>query len=174
MLHCFVFTDSPVVAWQVLERGGNGTIVLFGTPAEEAGGGKIDLIEKGAFKDVDCAMMAHPAPVDLLYPNMLAWQWARVRYHGKNAHASVNPHEGVNALDAQISLFSTIGLLRQQLVSSWHVHGIILNGGDAPNIIPALTESEWIVRAPSSAELQVLPLTQSTSAQVLSLYLCRC
>jgi amidohydrolase len=145
-------------AARVIKEGGtgSGTVVLFGTPAEEMGGGKVDMLDAGAFDTVDVAMMVHPAPVDVLYPKMLAWQWVRVRYHGKNAHASMNPHEGVNALDAQISLFGSIGLLRQQLDSTLHVHGIILNGGDRPNIIPHLTESEWIVRAMTSVELERL------------------
>eukprot|EP00747_Dinoflagellata_sp_TGD_P169941 gnl/TRDRNA2_/TRDRNA2_200213_c0_seq1.p1 gnl/TRDRNA2_/TRDRNA2_200213_c0~~gnl/TRDRNA2_/TRDRNA2_200213_c0_seq1.p1 ORF type:complete len:488 (+),score=86.06 gnl/TRDRNA2_/TRDRNA2_200213_c0_seq1:57-1520(+) len=140
-------------------RGGGkrgGTLVLLGTPAEEAGGGKVDLLRRGAFDGVDVAMMVHPSPANILYPKMLAWQWANVSYHGRPAHASVNPHQGINALDAQISLFGSIGLLRQQLHSSLHVHGIILNGGDAPNIIPYLTESKWICRAPSERELEEL------------------
>lgn len=98
-----------------------GKVVLLGTPAEESGGGKVDLINKGAFKDIDCALMAHPSPGGAAYPKMLAWQWIHLRYHGINAHASVNPQDGRNALDAQIQAFSNVGMMRQQIPKTWHL-----------------------------------------------------
>lgn len=133
-----------------------GTAVLIGTPAEEAGGGKIDLIEAGAFDAVDCAMMTHPTTADLLYPSVLAIQEVVVKYHGVNAHAAGNPEDGVNALDAVIAAFNAIAAMRQQMKSTWRVHGIILKGGLKPNIIPDFTATEWYARAPSATELEEL------------------
>jgi amidohydrolase len=133
-----------------------GTAVLIGTPAEEAGGGKVDLIEAGAFDAVDCAMMTHPTTADLLYPSVLAIQEVVVKYHGVNAHAAGNPEDGVNALDAVIAAFNAIAAMRQQMKSTWRVHGIILKGGLKPNIIPNFTSTEWYARAPSATELEVL------------------
>jgi metal-dependent amidase/aminoacylase/carboxypeptidase family protein len=106
-----------------------GTLVLLGTPAEEGGGGKVDLLERGAFEGCSAAMMVHPAPTEGLYPNQTACECCRVAFHGVPAHAAAFPSEGVNALDAIVQSFVNIGLLRQQLRSTWRVSGIITKGG---------------------------------------------
>jgi amidohydrolase len=123
---------------------------VIGTPAEEGGGGKIPFIDGGFFDDVHAAMMVHPFPApDHGLPPIVAVRQLSVTYRGKEAHASAYPHLGVNAADALVIAQTAIGLLRQQLMPTDRVHGIVTKGGDAPNIIPAETKAEFMVRAPS-------------------------
>jgi amidohydrolase len=129
------------------------TIEVYGTPAEEGGGGKIELLERGAFAGLDLAMMAHPAPVDVAEAEPFAVSHSHVSYRGKAAHAAAYPEQGVNAADAFTIAQVAIGLLRQQLPSTVRVHGVMTNGGEAPNAIPALTEGRWYVRAESLDQL---------------------
>ncbi len=135
---------------------GQGTVVALGTPAEEGGGGKILLIHRGAFARVDAAMMLHPAPYDSAYMNVLALTHITVEYFGKNAHAAAAPWEGVNALDAMLLGFNAIAAMRQQILPTDRVHGVITNGGLKPNIIPDYTSAEFYVRSRNSAELREL------------------
>ncbi|XVV15754.1 M20 family metallopeptidase [Actinoplanes sp. CA-131856] len=129
------------------------TIEVYGTPAEEGGGGKIELLERGAFAGLDLAMMAHPAPVDVAEAEPFAVSHSHVAFQGRAAHAAAYPEQGVNAADAFTIAQVAIGLLRQQLPQSVRVHGIMTNGGEAPNAIPAKTEGRWYVRASTLAEL---------------------
>ena len=129
------------------------TIEVYGTPAEEGGGGKIELLERGAFQGLDLAMMAHPAPVDVAEAEPFAVSHSHVEYRGKAAHAAAYPEQGVNAADAFTIAQVAIGMLRQQLPPSVRVHGVMTNGGEAPNAIPARTEGRWYVRAESLAQL---------------------
>ena len=129
------------------------TVEVYGTPAEEGGGGKIELLDRGAFHGLDLAMMAHPAPVDVAEARPFAVSHSHVGYRGKAAHAAAYPEHGVNAADAFTVAQVAIGLLRQQLPSSVRVHGVMTNGGEAPNAIPERTEGRWYVRAESLAEL---------------------
>ncbi|HEY0891219.1 MAG TPA: M20 family metallopeptidase [Nocardioides sp.] len=129
------------------------TIEVYGTPAEEGGGGKIELLERGAFSGVDLAMMAHPAPVDVAEAEPFAVSHSHVEFRGKASHAAAYPEQGINAADAFTIAQVAVGLLRQQLPSSVRVHGVMTNGGEAPNAIPARTEGRWYVRAESLAEL---------------------
>lgn len=131
-------------------------LTVLGSPAEEAYGGKVDLIEAGALRDVTCAMMIHPAPDNLVDPEMLAITQRNVIYHGKAAHASAYPEQGINALDAFVQAYVNISTLRQSLRPSDRVHGVITHGGDAPNIIPDRTESVWYVRAETREELDAV------------------
>jgi len=124
-----------------------GKTLVLGTPAEEGGGGKIIMLEKGAFNDVDVAMMFHPASYTLTGRPSLASNRLKLKFLGKAAHAAATPDEGINALDAMIQTFVNIGLLRQQLRPDARVHGIITYGGAAPNIIPDRTEALFSVRA---------------------------
>jgi len=128
-------------------------IEVYGTPAEEGGGGKIELLERGAFVGLDLAMMVHPAPVDVAEAEPFAVIHSHIDFHGRAAHAAAYPEHGVNAADAFTVAQAALGLLRQQLPDSVRVHGIITNGGEAPNAIPAHTEGRWYVRAQSLAEL---------------------
>ncbi|MFF2243367.1 M20 family metallopeptidase [Arthrobacter sp. NPDC058130] len=129
------------------------TVELYGTPAEEGGGGKIELLKKGAFHGLDLAMMAHPSPVDSAEARPYAVAHNHVEYRGKSAHAAAYPDQGVNANDAFIVAQVALGLLRQQLPPGTRVHGIQTRGGEAPNAIPEKTEGRWYVRAESLAQL---------------------
>jgi len=129
------------------------TVTVIGTPAEESGGGKILLLERGAFAGVHAAMMVHPAPVDAVEPTMLAWSHFTVHYTGRAAHASAFPELGVNAADALTIAQTAIGLLRQHIRQTDRVHGIVTDGGDAPNIVPAHAAASYVVRARTVPDL---------------------
>ena len=131
-------------------------IVLLGTPAEEGGGGKILMINNGCFKDIDFCMMVHPCPYDVLKPHFLACQTFKITYKGHAAHAAAFPWEGINALDAAVMAYNNISVLRQQMKPTWRVHGIITEGGVKPNIIPEYTQLEYMIRALTDKELEVL------------------
>ncbi len=126
-----------------------GRIEVIGTPAEEGGGGKIKLLKGGVFKDVDCAMMIHGFDRTLLHQDLLGIVRVMFEFSGKAAHASVDPWEGANALDACIQTFNAISMLRQQMRPECRIHGIINNGGAAPNIIPEYAACTFLVRAPA-------------------------
>ncbi|MBS1896741.1 MULTISPECIES: M20 family metallopeptidase [unclassified Microbacterium] len=132
------------------------TVRVYGTPAEEGGGGKIELIEAGAFRDLALALMVHPAPVDVAEARPFAVSHSHIAYDGVSAHAAAYPDQGVNANDAFLVAQVAIGLLRQQLPADTRVHGVQTVGGYAPNAIPERTEGRWYVRANSLAELEVL------------------
>ena len=137
-----------------LEREGvEGTVRVLGSPAEEGGGGKIRLIDEGAFEDVGAAMMIHPGTGDIVYPFVLAIDTCFVEFRGKNAHAAGAPWEGRNALDALVLAYQAIALLRQQSHPTVRIHGKIHHGGDKPNIIPDYAQAEFYVRAPHEARL---------------------
>lgn len=129
------------------------TVEVIGTPAEEGGGGKIELLERGAFKNLDLALMAHPAPVDVAEAMPFAVAHWHIQYTGKAAHAAAYPERGVNANDAFLVAQLAIALLRQQLPSNVRVHGVQTYGGEAPNAIPGRTEGRWYVRAETTAQL---------------------
>ncbi|RNE59191.1 amidohydrolase [Cryobacterium tepidiphilum] len=129
------------------------TVEVYGTPAEEGGGGKIELLERGAFAGLDLAVMAHPGPVDVAEARPFAVAHSHVRYDGKGAHAGAYPEQGVNANDAFVIAQVAMGLLRQQLPHTVRVHGIQTVGGQAPNAIPQSTEGRWYIRAATLTEL---------------------
>ena len=129
------------------------TITVFGTPAEEGGGGKIKMLEAGAFDDVHAAMMVHPAPLDIVELPIIAADHFDVYYTGKEAHASASPEVGINAADALTIAQTAIGLLRQHIKQTDRIHGIVTKGGDAANIVPAHTSAHYMVRAASLGEL---------------------
>lgn len=129
------------------------TVSVIGTPAEEGGGGKILLLDRGAFAGVHAAMMVHPAPVDIVEQPFLAAAQFAVRYTGKEAHASAFPEHGINAADALTVAQTAIGCLRQHIRQSDRIHGIVTHGGDAPNVVPAHTAAHYIVRAKTLGEL---------------------
>jgi amidohydrolase len=123
------------------------TIKVLGTPAEEGGGGKVLMMERGGFDGVNAAMMVHPAPGELDRMPCLAVEHFDVVYRGKEAHASAFPERGINAADALTVAQVAIGLLRQHADFGDQVHGIVTLGGAAPNIVPAHTEAKYYVRA---------------------------
>jgi len=134
------------------------TVSVIGTPAEEVGnaGGKILLLERGAFEGMHAAMMVHPAPADVAAPRMIAATTFEARYTGKEAHASAFPELGVNAADALTVAQVAIGLLRQHIRASDRVHGIVTHGGDAPNIVLAHTAAKYMARAETLDDLKEL------------------
>jgi amidohydrolase len=132
------------------------SVTVLGTPAEEGGGGKVLLLERGAFAGAHAAMMVHPWPEDRLQATCLAVDHVEVRYTGRAAHASASPEQGVNAADALVVAQVAIGLLRQHLRRGDQVHGIVTKGGDAANIVPEETLGRFMLRAPSLDELAVL------------------
>lgn len=128
-------------------------VEVIGTPAEEGGGGKIVLLERGAFANLDLALMVHPAPVDVAEARPFAVSHWHVQYDGRAAHAAAYPERGVNANDALLIAQVALGLLRQQLPAGVRVHGVQTRGGEAPNAIPERTEARWYVRAETTEQL---------------------
>jgi amidohydrolase len=147
-----IAVGAAIAAKRVADDLGLG-IRVVGTPAEESGGGKVLLMERGVFDGVHAAMMVHPAPVDVVEPATLAWTSFEVRYHGKAAHASAFPEFGINAADALTVAQTAIGLLRQHMRATDRVHGIVTCGGEAPNVVPAETRASYVVRARTMDDL---------------------
>jgi amidohydrolase len=134
----------------VAERRGLGVpgrVVVIGTPAEEGGAGKVRLLEGGAFRDVDVAMMIHPRCGTQLWRPTLGLTKAKVEYFGKAAHASSWPWRGVNALNGVIGLYNALDAMRQQIRLDARIHGIITVGGQQANIIPEYTAAEFYLRS---------------------------
>ena len=132
------------------------TVRVVGTPAEEGGGGKILLLERGVFDGVHAAMMVHPWPTERLAAACLAVSHFDVHYAGKAAHASAAPWEGVNAADAMTIAQVSLGLLRQQLRLGDQFHGVVTEGGSAANIIPAAVSARYMCRALTLQNLETL------------------
>jgi amidohydrolase len=124
-----------------------GRFQVIGTPAEEGGGGKVKLIEGGAFEKVDAAMMIHGFDRWILHQDLLGIVRVGFEFAGKAAHAAIDPWEGVNALDAVIQTFNNVSMLRQQMRPQGRIHGIVTQGGAAPNIIPEAAACTFYVRA---------------------------
>ncbi|KAI7853714.1 hypothetical protein BDC45DRAFT_509946 [Circinella umbellata] len=145
---------SALAVKALLESGkALGKVVLYGTPSEELLSGKIIMMNNGAFKDIDVCLMLHPSNQNRHYESFFALQDVKVEYHGKPSHAGGAPWNGVNALDAICQAWVSIGLLRQQLQGQDRVHGIITDGGQAPNIIPSFTSGHFYVRSSSAARV---------------------
>jgi amidohydrolase len=124
-----------------------GRILVIGTPAEEGGGGKMKLIRGGAFEGVDAAMMIHGWDRWAGHQDLLGIVRVAFEFSGKAAHAAADPWEGVNALDGVIQTFNNVSMLRQQVRPTARIHGIVTNGGAAPNIIPEFASATFYVRA---------------------------
>ncbi|KAK4541708.1 hypothetical protein LTR36_007417 [Oleoguttula mirabilis] len=143
----------------ILEKGLAGRVVLFGTPAEEGGGGKIKLLKAGAYKDhqVDISLISHPSiSPDAALVCTAAYSAFKVEYFGKEAHAAARPWDGVNALDALITAYNAISVLRQQTQPGDIIQGQITNGGLRPNIIHAYSAGRFVVRSTTRARLEAL------------------
>ncbi len=139
-----------------------GSIRLIGTPAEEKGGGKELMARNGAFEGIDAAMMIHPAGTNLASMPCICVAEVEVIYHGKSSHASAMPHKGINALDGLLLAYQAISNLRQHIRSTERIHGIITEGGSAPNIVPDRSAGQFYVRAADDKELaQLKPRVQS-------------
>ncbi len=127
-----------------------GKIVFLGTPAEEGGGGKIILLDKGALNGVDAAMMAHPFDAEACTMPALATRHLDITFHGKAAHAAAAPWDGASALSAMIQTFQSVDTARLHFRDGARIHGIITNGGQAVNIVPEKTECQFLVRGKTS------------------------
>jgi amidohydrolase len=133
-----------------------GRVVVLGTPAEEGGGGKILMARAGAFEGIDAAMMVHPAGDDLARMQVIAVQELVATYTGEAAHAAAFPHRGRNALDAAVLGYLNVAALRQHILPAERIHGVFLEAGEKPNIVPARAVTEWMVRSTSIASLDPL------------------
>ena len=142
-----------------------GRIRILGTPAEEGGGGKVFMLERGAFDGVDAALMVHPADADLENITSLAVQQAAVTYKGRAAHAAAAPEKGLNALDAVVLGYVNIAALRQHIAPDERIHGIITDGGEKANIVPVRAAANWYVRSPSRSRLEDLKLRLAACLQ---------
>jgi amidohydrolase len=133
-----------------------GSVAYYGTPAEEGGGGKILMLERGAFAGLDVALQYHAGDHASVATGCLAIQHVHVAFTGRAAHAAAAPWKGLNALDAVLLTFNGIGALRQQLRPDARLHGVIRDGGQAVNIIPEHASAEFAVRAQDSGYVQYL------------------
>ena len=130
--------------------------MVIGSPAEELHGGKVLLAERGAFDDVDVAMIVHPDTFDAATHQSLACAALKVEFFGKAAHAAAKPEAGVNALEAMLQSFTAINSLRQHIRSEARIHGIITHGGEAANVVPAYSAGNFLVRAEDDVYLNEL------------------
>ena len=146
---------AGIAASKVAGRLG-GTLRILGTPAEEGGGGKVFMADRGAFDNVDAAMMVHPAAGDLVKMNTIAIQRLHVAYEGLAAHAAASPHRGHNALDAAVLGYQNIAALRQHIRPDERIHGIFLESGSKPNVVPEHSSMEWYVRSKNARSLEPL------------------
>ena len=153
-LMCSSSAGAAIAVARALGDDFAGEIRFIGTPAEEAGSGKVTMIEKGVFGDVDVALQIHPSDRTNAEIACLAITDLNVTFHGKLAHASADPWLGRNALDALVLLYTMVAQWRQHLKPRERVHGIITHGGAAPNIVPDLTSGRWFLRTPIDEDLQ--------------------
>jgi amidohydrolase len=133
-----------------------GKIIVYGTPGEEGAGGKVIMAAAGAFRDADAAMELHPGGGHNVITRVLTVQNLEVEFIGKAAHAAADPEIGINALAAMILSYNAIDALRQHIKSTERIHGIITDGGEAPNIVPSHTAASFMVRAINDVDLDAL------------------
>ena len=135
-----------------------GRVRYLGTPAEERYGGKEIMAREGAFDKCDAAMMIHPSNENLVTMPCIAISEVEAIYHGRTAHASAMPYRGLNALDAVVTAYQSIAQLRQHIRNTDRIHGIITEGGLAPNIVPERAACRFYVRAVDAHELAPLKM----------------
>ena len=133
-----------------------GTIRVIGTPGEEGKGGKIRMAQGGAFTNIDAAMMVHPGDYNTSGCNAMAVAIMEVEFHGKASHAAGAPEQGINALEAMIISYNAINSLRQHIADGSRVHGIITDGGQAANVVPAHSAATFYIRATEDEYLETL------------------
>lgn len=148
-------TGAGIALAELLDRF-PGRVQVIGTPAEEGGGGKIRLIRGGIFQEVDAAMMFHPDTKTQVLHWALAVTHMHFEFTGRAAHASGDPEKGINALDAFVLAYNGISMLRQHIKEGARLHGFLIEGGTAPNIVPERTRGEFLVRARDEAYMQEL------------------
>ncbi|WP_411074775.1 amidohydrolase [Streptomyces sp. cmx-4-7] len=149
--------------------GTGGTLLAVGTPAEERGGGKVTEVEAGLFEGVDAALMFHPGVYDWARAPLTASAQIRVGFHGRAAHPTGSPTEGIDALGALIQLFNALGVLHKRLPSGSHVQGIVTDGGRATNIVPEYAEGLFGLRGGTTTALEALVEELRTCARGVAL-----
>lgn len=130
-----------------------GRVRVVGSPAEEGGGGKVLLARAGVLRDVCAALLVHPNAFETARPNIVAAVRLDVRTVGRAAHATLFPERGVNALDALVLGYAAVTALRAALPPGGLVHGVLLRGGESPNVVPDRAEAVYLVRAPTATAL---------------------
>lgn len=133
-----------------------GTVLVMGTPAEELYGGKAYMVDRGVFAGVDAAMLVHPSSRTTVFASALACIGLEVEFFGKATHAAARPQEGINALEALILSYNNINALREHIRDRARIHGIITDGGEAANIVPAHAAGSFLVRAEDDEYLEEL------------------
>jgi len=156
--HNIIATASlgAAIATKAIVSEAEGTALVIGTPAEEAAGGKVFMASRGAFADLDVAMLVHPGNRDVAVTYALACLELDVQYFGKTAHAAARPEAGINALDALVIGYSSVNALRQHIRESARVHGIITDGGQAVNVVPGHAAAAFLLRAEDDDYLEEL------------------
>jgi amidohydrolase len=152
---CATAVGGFLAAAPHVERLG-GSVALLGTPAEEGGGGKEVMARAGAFDDVDAVVMLHPFFADVADHPFIGVRTLEVVYRGRSAHASATPFLGVNALDAAVQAYTGLAQLRQHVLPTDRVHGIVTDGGQKPNIVPDRAALEVYVRSAEPSTLAEL------------------
>jgi len=158
--HNLIATSAVGAALALAPLAGSlpGRVRMLGTPAEERGGGKELMAREGALDGVDAALMMHPSSVNLVSMPCIAMAEVEAIYHGTAAHAAAMPERGVNALDALVLAYQGIGALRQHIRATERIHGIITDGGQAPNVVPERAAGRFYVRAANAEDLAPLKL----------------
>jgi amidohydrolase len=156
--HNIIATASlgAAIATKAIVPEAGGTALVIGTPAEEAAGGKVFMANRGAFDDLDVAMLTHPANRDVAVTYALACLELGVQYFGRAAHAAARPEMGINALDALVIAYNSVSALRQHIRDSARIHGIITDGGQAVNVVPEQAAGAFLLRAEDDEYLEEL------------------
>ena len=141
--------SAAVAVSKWLAKGHQGTIRVYGCPAEESGGGKTYMVREGLFDDVDCAISYHPMRRNqILRSPQSAMIGILFDFEGKTSHAGATPHEGRSALDGVEALNYMMNLNREHIDPNCRVHYVITNGGEAPNIVPDKAQVFYQLRHP--------------------------
>ena len=148
-----VSTGSGILLSKVINEFG-GRVVIGGTPAEETSGGKVTFAENGAFDDIDVVLISHPMDEDLESGSSLALEALQFTFIGKPSHAAAAPEKGINALDACLATFHSINALREHVLSTTRIHGIVKEGGVAANIVPERAVAQFYVRTTKKSYLK--------------------
>lgn len=150
-----VSTGAGIILKQIIDEIG-GTVIVFGTPAEETSGAKVVYVENHEFDDVDIALIAHPASQYTKSGSSLALEPVQFEFFGKPAHAASAPEKGINALDAAIQTFNSVNALREHMRSDSRIHGVIIDGGKAANVVPDYAKVQFYVRSTTKTYNQEL------------------
>lgn len=163
-----VSTGAGIVLSKLVDKIG-GKVIVFGTPAEETSGAKVIMADKGAFDKVDVAMMTHPSDDFFKSGESLALEPLEFTFRGKSSHAASAPEDGINALDGVIQTFNGINALREHILPDAKIHGVIVEGGRAANVVPDLAIAQFYIRAKTKEYLEELSNKVKNCARAASL-----